>query len=225
MSAYYLADVFSDLLRDDDYIVSGSSGSGIELFLLALRVKAGQRVFHTTALGAMGFGIAASIGACIAGGRRRTVCVDGDGGFQFNIQELETVARLQLPIKFFVLNNEGYASIRASQINFFGEATIGCDHRTGLSLPDIRKVAHAYGLATDLIEDQSDLRSELRRVLEMPGPVVCDVHMILDEVRAPRLSSVQRPDGSFVSRPLEDLWPFLEREEFYSNMLVPVSED
>jgi acetolactate synthase-1/2/3 large subunit len=225
VSAYYLADVFSDLLRDDDFIVSGSSGSGIELFLLALRVKAGQRVFHTTALGAMGFGIPAAIGACIAGGRRRTVCVDGDGGFQLNIQELETVVRLQLPIKFFVLNNEGYASIRASQTNFFGGATIGCDHRTGLSLPDIRKVAHAYGLATDLIEDQTDLHCELRRVLEKPGPVVCDVHMILDEVRAPRLSSVQRIDGSFASRPLEDLWPFLEREEFYSNMLVPVNED
>src|ERR1035437_6205728 len=225
VSIYHLADVFSDELRDDDYIVSGSSGSGIELFLLALRVQAGQRVFHTTALGAMGFGIAASIGACIAGGRRRTVCVDGDGGFQFNIQELETVARLQLPIKFFVLNNEGYASIRASQASFFGEPTIGCDRRTGQSLPDIRKVAQAYGLPTDIIADQSDLRSEVQRVLNRPGPLVCDVHMILDEVRAPRLSSVQRPDGSFVSKPLEDLWPFLEREEFYSNMLSPVSEE
>jgi acetolactate synthase I/II/III large subunit len=225
VSAYYLADVFSDLLRDDDFIVSGSSGSGIELFLLAFRVKAGQRVFHTTALGAMGFGIPASIGACIAGGRRRIVCVDGDGGFQLNIQELEIVVRLRLPIKFFVLNNEGYASIRASQSNFFGAATIGCDHKTGLSLPDIRKVAYAYGLATDLIEDQSNLRSDLHRVLEMPGPVVCDVRMIMDEVRAPRLSSVQLPDGSFVSKPLEDLWPFLERKEFYANMLVPVCED
>src|ERR1035437_3189627 len=225
VSIYHLADVFSDELRDDDYIVSGSSGSGIELFLLALRVKAGQRVFHTTALGAMGFGIAASIGACIAGGRRRTVCVDGDGGFQFNIQELETVARLQLPIKFFVLSNEGYASIRASQASFFGEPTIGCDRRTGQSLPDIRKVAQAYGLPTDIIADQSDLRSEVQRVLNRPGPLVCDVHMILDEVRAPRLSSVQRPDGSFVSKTLEDLWPFLEREEFYSNMLIPVSEE
>jgi acetolactate synthase-1/2/3 large subunit len=225
VSVYHLSDVLSDELRDDDYIVSGSSGSGIELFLLALRVKAGQRVFHTTALGAMGFGIAASIGACIAGDRRRTVCVDGDGGFQFNIQELETVARLQLPIKFFVLNNDGYASIRASQSNFFGEPTIGCDRRTGQSLPDIRRVAEAYGLASDVIADQSDLRSEVRRVLSRTGPVVCDVHMILDEVRAPRLSSVQRADGSFVSKPLEDLWPFLEREEFYSNMLIPVNEE
>jgi len=225
VSVYHMADIFSDEFREDDFIVSGSSGSGIELFLLALRVKTGQRVFHTTALGAMGFGIAASIGACIAGGRRRTVCVDGDGGFQFNIQELETVARLQLPIKFFVLNNEGYASIRASQTNFFGEPTIGCDSRTGQSLPDIRKVAAAYGLATDIIADQSDLRSEVRRVLARPGPVVCDVHMIPDEVRMPRLSSVQRPDGSFVSKPLEDLWPFLDREEFHSNMLIPVAED
>jgi acetolactate synthase I/II/III large subunit len=225
ISVYYLADVLSDLLRPDDYIVSGSSGSGIELFLLALRVKDGQRVFHTTALGAMGFGIAASIGASLAGGRRRTICVDGDGGFQFNIQELETVARLQLPITFFVLNNDGYASIRASQTAFFGEPRIGCDRRTGQSLPDLRAVAQAYGLATDIIGDQSNLRTELDRVLSRPGPVVCDLHVIHDEVRMPRLSSVQRADGSFVSKPLEDLWPFLDREEFYSNMFVPVTEE
>jgi acetolactate synthase-1/2/3 large subunit len=225
VSVYNFADLISDELRSDDYIVSGSSGSAIELFLLALRVKAGQRVFHTTALGAMGFGIPASIGACLAGGRRRTVCVDGDGGFQFNIQELETVARLQLPIKFFVLNNDGYASIRASQIGFFGEARIGCDARTGQSLPEIGRVAQAYGLCTDKIEDQSDLRSDLQRVLSRPGPVVCDVRIIPDEVRAPRLSSFQRRDGSFVSKPLEDLWPFLDRAEFAANMLIPALEE
>jgi acetolactate synthase I/II/III large subunit len=222
VSVYNFADLLSDELRPDDYIVSGSSGSAIELFLLALRVKDGQRVFHTTALGAMGFGIAAAIGACLGGGRRRTVCVDGDGGFQFNIQELETVARLRLPIIFFVLDNDGYASIRASQTAFFGEPRIGCDRRTGQSLPDLCSVARAYGLPTEVIGDQSNLRAELQRVLRLPGPVVCDVHVIRDEVRMPRLSSMQRADGSFVSKPLEDLWPFLEREEFRSNMLVPV---
>ncbi len=225
ISVYHLADVLSDALRADDLIVSGSSGSGIELFLLALRVKDGQRVFHTTALGAMGFGIAASIGACLGGGRRRTVCVDGDGGFQFNIQELETVARLRLPITFFVLNNDGYASIRASQTAFFGEPRIGCDRRTGQSLPDLGSVARAYGLPTDVIRDQSHLRAEIDRVLSRPGPLVCDVHVILDEVRQPRLSSVQRADGSFVSKPLEDLWPFLDRDELRSNMFVPVTEE
>jgi len=225
VSIYCLADVLSDELESDQYLVSGSSGSGIEIFVLAYRVKPGQRVFHTTALGAMGFGIAASIGACLGGGRRRTVCVDGDGGFQFNIQELETVARLKLPITFFVLNNNGYASIRASQKNYFGVATIGCDARTGQTLPDVRRVAEAYRIPTDTICDQSDLQSAVRRVLRRPGPLLCDVHVIPDEPRQPRLSSAQRPDGSFVSRPLEDLWPFLSREEFASNMLVPPLED
>ena len=168
----------------------------------------------------MGFGLPASIGVCLAGNRRRTVCVDGDGGFQFNIQELETVSRLNLPIKFFVLNNEGYASIRASQTNYYERANIGCDARTGLTVPDISKVAASYGLRTAVIEDQSNLQQQVCNVLETPGPAVCDVHVIPDEVRAPRLSSHQKADGSFVSRPLEDLWPFLPREEFLANMIV-----
>jgi len=225
VSVYHFSEVLSSELKENDYIVSGSSGSGIELFLFALDVKPGQRVFHTTALGAMGFGIAASIGVCLAGGRRNVVCVDGDGGFQFNIQELETVRRLNLPIKFFVLNNDGYASIRISQTAFFGEPRIGCDAKTGQTLPDVRKVAEAYGLTSTAIYDQTSLQAEVRRVLAMPGPVVCDVHVIPEEVRAPRLASVQRPDGSFVSKPLEDLAPFLERAEFLENMIIPPLAD
>jgi acetolactate synthase-1/2/3 large subunit len=221
VSVYHLSEILSSELQENDYIVSGSSGSGIELFLFAFDVKPGQRVFHTTALGAMGFGIAASIGACLANQRRSLVCVDGDGGFQFNIQELETVRRLNLPIKFFILNNEGYASIRISQTAFFGEPRIGCDAKTGQTLPDVRKVAEAYGIPTAIIRDQANLRAEVRRVLGLPGPVVCDVEVILEEVRAPRLASVQRADGSFVSKPLEDLAPVLDRAEFLENMIVP----
>jgi len=225
VSMYHLAEAIQDVLPDNTPIVSGSSGSAIELFLLALRVKPGQRVFHTTALGSMGFGIAASIGVCMANGRRPVVCVDGDGGFQFNIQELETVARLQLPITFFVLNNDGYASIRISQTAFFGSPRIGSNRETGQSLPDVGKVAQAYGLMTDTIRDQSNLHADLRRVLGRGGPLVCDTLVLPDEFRGPRLSSTQRPDGSFVSKPLEDLYPFLPREEFLANMLIPVEED
>jgi acetolactate synthase-1/2/3 large subunit len=225
VSAYNFAEVMSSVLNEGDFYISGSSGTGIELVLLAFRVKRGQRIFHTTALGAMGFGIPASIGAGIVvreqSDQRNIVCVDGDGGFQFNIQELETVARMKLPIKFFVLNNEGYGSIRASQTAFFGSCRIGCDASTGQTLPDIRRVAGAYGIATDFIHDQRNLADEIRRVLATPGPVVCDVHLVLDEVRKPKVSSVQLPDGSFVSKPLEDLWPFLDRDEFESNMVNP----
>jgi len=229
VSIYNFAEVMSKVLNDGDYYISGSSGTGIELALLAFRTKRGQRIFHTTALGAMGFGIPASIGAGIAGtapgATRNIVCVDGDGGFQFNIQELETVARLKLPIKFFVLNNDGYGSIRASQTAFFGAPTIGCDTATGQSLPDVRRVAEAYGIATDVIHSQRDLATEIQRVLDTPGPVVCDVNIVCDETRQPRLSSVQLADGSFVSKPLEDLWPFLDREEFGANMLIPAIEE
>jgi acetolactate synthase I/II/III large subunit len=220
VSVYNFSEVMSGVLKEGDYIVSGSSGTGIELFLLAFRVKKHQRIFHTTALGSMGFGIPAAIGACLGGGGRSTVVVDGDGGFQFNIQELETVRRLNLPIKFFVLNNQGYGSIRASQKVFFGETIIGCDEATGQTLPDVRRVADSYGIRTDIITSQNNLAEEIRRVLNTPGPVVCDVHIVLDETRQPRLSSTQRPDGSFVSKPLEDLWPFLSREEFAENMII-----
>jgi len=225
VSSYYLTEVLSDLLQPVDVIIPGSSGFGIEIFLLAFKVKEGQRIFNTTALGAMGFGLPAAIGACLGSGRRRTICVDGDGGFQLNIQELETLRRLNLPVKCFVLNNDGYGSIAAMQERYFGQL-VGSDSGSGLTFPDLVKVASAYGLTTCRIESQSDLRAEVEKVLEMPGPVICDVLIRRDEHRAPSLSSAQKPDGTMVSKPLEDLWPFLERSEFLSNMIVPpIKED
>jgi acetolactate synthase-1/2/3 large subunit len=220
VSVYHLAEIIGREVGPNDRIVSGSSGSAIEVLLLAYRARKGRRVFHTAGLGAMGYGIPASIGVCLASGKRKTICLDGDGGLQLNIQELATIAHLQLPIKLFVLNNRGYASIRASQTNYFGGPNIGCSQETGVSIPDYRKVARAYGLKTAIIADQSDLRTAVRRVLRSRGPVVCDVHIIPDEIRAPRVTSIQRPDGSFVSKPLEDLWPFLDRDEFAQNMIV-----
>ena len=202
-------------------MISGSSGSGIEIFLFACPTRTGQRIYHTAGLGSMGNALPGSIGVCIGGGRRRTVCVDGDGGFMFNIQELSTVRHHNLPIKYFVLNNDGYASIRSSQVGYFGSVQVGCDERTGLMVPDLGKVAASFGIATARITGQENLREQVRDVLNTPGPVVCDVHVIADEVRAPRVSSVARPDGSMVAKPLEDLWPFLPREEFYANMIVP----
>jgi len=229
VSIYNLAEVIGQEAGPNDRVVSGNSGSAIEVFLLAYRARKGRRVFHTAGLGAMGYGIAASIGVCVGSGGRKTICVDGDGGLQLNIQELATIAHLQLPIKLFVLNNQGYASIRASQTNYFGGPNIGCSPETGVSVPDYRKVARAYGLKTAVIEGQGegelDLRAAVRKVLRSRGPVVCDVHVIPDEIRAPRVTSIQRADGSFVSKPLEDLWPFLDREEFAQNMIVePVRE-
>jgi len=224
VSTYCLSEAISEELSNDDIVVSGSSGAGIELFLLAFQVKENQRVLHSRGLGAMGFGVPASIGACLGAGRRRTICVEGDGSFHMNVQELETIRRLQLPIKMFVINNNGYASIRASQENYF-QHLVAADPTSGLSLPDVKKVAEAYGLPSLSITNQQDLRRQIRAVLETNGPVVCEVMAPAEEQRAPRLSSMQRPDGSMVSKPLEDLWPFLDREEFRSNMIIPPLPD
>ena len=224
VSMYAFADALSDEMLGSDVIAPGSSGFAVEIFLLVLRVKAGQRVFHNRGTGAMGFGLPASIGACVASGGRRTICVDGDGGFQMNIQELAVVAEHQLPIKFFVVNNSGYASIRTSQQNYFGRL-IAADASSGLRLPDVTRVAEAYGLPVQRIASSAGLHAQIREALATPGPLVCEVVAPADEPRGPRVASAQRPDGSMVSRPLEDLWPFLDRDEFFGNMIVsPVPE-
>jgi acetolactate synthase-1/2/3 large subunit len=220
VSVFNLAELIGTEVKPEDKIVVGNSGSAIEIFLLACPTLHSQRLYHTAGLGAMGYAIPMSIAVAIANPGREVIAIDGDGGFMFNIQELETIRRLQLPIKFFVLNNDGYSSIRASQRAYFGEANIGADRNSGLTIPDLARVGTAFGLGTAVIEDQSNLRADLRRVLEMTGPVVCDVNVLSDEVRAPRLQSYQKPDGSFVSKPLEDLFPFLPREEFLANMIV-----
>jgi acetolactate synthase-1/2/3 large subunit len=137
-----------------------------------------------------------------------------------NIQELETIRRLHLPIKFFVMNNQGYGSIRASQNAYFKRLT-AADASSGLTLPDIVKVAEAYGVKAVRMIGAKNLRQQIKDILNMEGPVVCDVIVIPDEPRCPRVQSVQLPDGKMVSKPLEDMWPFLDREEFLSNMIIP----
>jgi acetolactate synthase I/II/III large subunit len=220
VSVFNLAQVLGNEVNAQDQIVVGSSGSGIEIFLFAVPTLHSQRLYHTAGLGAMGYAIPTAIAVAVANPGRQVIAVDGDGGFMFNIQELETIRRLNLPIKFFVLNNDGYSSIRASQKAYFGQASIGADKNTGTTIPDLSKIGASYGLGTHVIKDQTDLRTEVRHVLDMAGAVVCDVNVLPDEIRGPRLQSFQKPDGSFISKPLEDLFPFLPREEFLANMII-----
>lgn len=221
VNSYALGATLAKELTGDDLIIPGSSGVCIDTFWLSFEMKEGMRSFSTGGLGAMGFGIPAAMGGCIASGGKLTVCVDGDGGFQLNIQELETVKRLNLPIKYFVINNNGYASIRGMQRNHFRGRLVACDASSGLTLPSVLKQAEAYGIPAVRLEKQEGLAEKVRGILATPGPVVCEVMVDPDQTVGPRVSSVVKADGQIVSRPLEDLWPFLSREEFYSNMIVP----
>jgi len=225
VNSYVFTSVLSELLTKDDLIISGSSGTEIEIFWLTFNQKAGQRAFCSAALGSIGFGIPASIGGCIASGRKRTITVDGDGSFQPNIQDLETVARLNLPIKYFVMNNKGYGSNRISQRTHFHGHLVGCQPSCGLTFPDTIKIAKAYGINSVRIKNNKNLRENIKKVLDMPGPTICEVIVNPDHITSPRLSSHVQPDGSMVSRPLEDLWPFLSREELSANMIVPLLKE
>ncbi len=218
---YVLVDVIAQEMSPDDLLIPGVSGQCSEITMQAFKVKAGQRIFSSHGLGAMGFGIPASLAGCIASGGRRTICIDGDGGFHMNIQELETVRRLNLPIKYFVLNNQGYGSIRTTQRNYFNGRYVASNPQSGLTLPDTLKVAAAYGIPTLQISDHRHLVERVRKVMEMPGPVVCDVLIQIDQPTQPRVSSRQMADGRMVSMPMEDLYPFLDRGEFEENMLIP----
>jgi acetolactate synthase-1/2/3 large subunit len=225
VSTYYFSEVLSQELNEDDVIASGSSGIGIELFLFVHKVKRGQRVFHNRGTGAMGFALPAAIGACIGADGKRTVTVDGDGGFQMNIQELATLVNLNLPIKFFIINNQGYSSIRQMQRGYFNGNFVACDSSSGLSLPNHEKIIKAYGLQYFSISDHKNMQQTIKQVLNTPGTVFCEVFATPDEVREPRVASKQRSDGSMVSSPLEDLWPFLDRSEFLDNMIIKPVED
>ena len=222
---YVLIDVLSDELTGNDLLIPGSSGACSERTMQAFRVKEGMRIFNTEGLGSMGFGIPAAIGGCVASGGKRTICIEGDGGFVMNIQELETVKRLNLPIKFFVLNNQGYGSIRTTQKNYFDGHYVASSRESGLTLPEIMNVATAFGISSQRIENHKNIRERVRDILLFEGPIVCEVMVSPDQVTAPRVSSKKLPDGSMVSMPLEDLWPFLDREEFKRNMIVtPIEE-
>lgn len=224
VNTYALLDVITEQMKPDDIYVSGSSGTCIDVSMQTFRVKKGQRVFSTKGLASMGFGVPATIGACLAGKGRRTVCVNGDGGFQMNIQELETIRRLNLPIKIFVLNNHGYAQIHATQKNIFAGHYVACDEESCLTLSPISDVAAAYGLKTVQIKNNQELQEKVKEVLEYPGPVICEVFVPISLSAFPKQVSYKRSDGQMESLPLEYMNPMLSEEEMKENMLIGMYE-
>ncbi len=221
VSLYVLIETLSRQMKEDDLLVPGSSGACSDVCMQTFKIKKGQRVVNSPGLGAMGFGLPHSIGACLASGMRRTICVNGDGGFQLNIQDLETVHRLQLPIKYFILNNDGYGSIRGTQNNYFQGRLVAADSSSGLTLPNIRRISDAYGIPNGRIANHAELEEGVNQALAGRGPFICEIMLDPNEQTAPKVKSVLGNDGRMISKPLEDLAPFLDRQEFLANMIIP----
>jgi acetolactate synthase I/II/III large subunit len=224
INTYHFVSRLCQYLRPDAVVVA-NSGSPDYVFGQSFRVKAEQRFINSAAQGEMGFTIPAAIGACFANGRKEVIAVTGDGALQMNIQELQTIVHYKLPIKLFIWNNDGYLCIRATQMKFFDGRLIGADRTSGVSFPELHKISAAYGIEYFRAPDTETLDTVIRKVLEFPGAAICEVMCLREQEFLPTVLSRVKPDGTMVSMPLEDMYPFLDREEFLANMIVkPVEE-
>lgn len=223
ISIYHFMDRLSEHTQQGELVITGSSGLSVEAFYMSFINKPQQRVFLTSGLGSMGYGLPAAIGGCLAAGRKPVVSVEGDGSLQLNLQELSTLKALNLPIHMFVMNNSGYASIRNTQRNYFDGRYVATGESSGLHMPDIIAVAKAIGLDTLIIDDASQLDEKIKLALNHPGPLICDVRLINDEALWPKVAAIPQADGSMISMPLEDMSPLLPLEELQQQMLGDIS--
>jgi len=220
VNPYYFIQRLTRLVKADNVLVAGNASACVVLFQAGI-VKENQRIFWNSGCASMGYDLPASIGASVANNRKNTICITGDGSIQMNIQELQTIVYNKLPIKIFLLNNNGYVSIKQTQESFFGLPYVGCDPKSGVGFPSFTKVAQAYGLKVLRIMGHNTLDDTIARVLKFNGPVLCEVILEQDYKFQPRVSSEKFDDGRIISKPLEDMFPFLTREEFKENMLIP----
>jgi acetolactate synthase-1/2/3 large subunit len=219
VNSYWFVDVLSQVLPENQVIVL-ANGTANTCTFQAIKLKKGQRLFTNSGCATMGYDLPGSIGACLAIGKKDVVCLAGDGSLQMNIQELQTIVHHQLPIKLFVLSNDGYVSMRMTQAAYFAGQYVGANGASGVTCPDIVKLAAAYGIPASRIHDHDGLEQKIRGVLATSGPVICDLVISPEQTQLPKLASRVMPDGSLVSSPMEDMYPFLERAEFLENMII-----
>jgi acetolactate synthase-1/2/3 large subunit len=224
INKYFFVEKLKDHLGPDSAVVS-DAGSTYYVTSQALKIRGLQRYVTSGAQADMGFTLPAAIGVCVANPGIEVVGITGDGSLQMNIQELQTLVHHQFSLKLVVWNNNGYLSIRTTQRKFFAGREMGTDAKSGLSLPDTEKIATAYGIPFIRVASNAALDDALKRMMGTKGPVILEVMCPENQEIIPTASSKKLPDGRMVSKPLEDMYPFLEREEFFANMIVkPLDE-
>lgn len=220
---YYFMDILTGALDEKSVLVAGN-GSACVVAFQAGNVKQGQTILWNSGCASMGYDLPAAIGACFANNGKDVICIAGDGSIMMNLQELETVAYHKLPVKIFILNNDGYISIKQTQENFFEKRYCACGQESGVGFPDFVRLAESFDIPAVRISSHDKLDESISAVLKTPGPVLCEIMLLTDYIFSPKLSSKKLPDGRMISRPLEDMYPFLDDEELKSNMIVPVIE-
>ncbi len=224
INLYYFVDRLSAALKPDSVVVS-DAGSCFYAVSQGISLKDGQRYITSGCQAEMGFTLPATIGISVAREKGDVIGITGDGSFQMNLQELQTIVHHGLPIKTFVWNNNGYLSIRTTQKRFLGGRLIGTDSSSGLSFPSVEKIAIAYGIKYFKAEKSEKLDLQLKEILDFQGPVLCEVMCNPDQEIVPTVSSYVKPDGTMASRPMEDMYPFMGRDELKREMIIKPIDD
>lgn len=214
MNPYAFLDMLSDCLTETDAVICGNGAACVQVFQ-TIKLKKGLRMFTNSGSAEMGFALPASLGAAVSGSGKRIISVDGDGSFMMNIQELQTISRNKLDIKFIILNNNGYHSIRQTQKNLFkGREFVGIDPDSGVSFPDLKKIAAAFNLKYVKIDSLKTAGAKLKKTLESEGATIIEAVVDENQNFEPKTSSRVLPDGTMESAPLDDMFPFLPRDEY-----------
>ena len=225
VNPYCFIKTLFDELPENQIVVAANATACITSFQ-AGEMKPGQRLWSNSGCATMGYDLPASIGAHKASNNSPIVCLAGDGSIMMNLQELQTIAGNQYPIKIFILNNSGYVSIFQTHRNFFGGVEVGGGPKSGVTFPNFSKISQAFDIPYQKITKHSDMKLAIEKTLSQPGPSICEVYLDENVVFAPKLGAKQHPDGRITSPPLEDLSPFLSRDVLRENMIIdsPIEE-
>jgi acetolactate synthase-1/2/3 large subunit len=225
VNPYCFIDRLFAQLGENEVVVAGDGTACVTAFQAAT-IKRGQRVYHNAGSAPMGYDVPAALGAAVAlEGKQRVICLAGDGSIMMNLQELQTIRTLNLPVKIFIFNNLGYHSIRQTQTNFFPDNIVGCGTGSGLSFPKFEKIAEAFGFGFRRCSHHGEMDHLIAETLDGPGPQLCELMLDLSQPFAPKLTSRKLDSGKMISSPLEDMAPFLDRDELRANMFIPLADD
>lgn len=221
-NVYAFIDYLSSRLPENS-LTAVSNGACCVVGNQTYHIQKGSRMANNSAIASMGYGLPAAIGTCIGGGRKNTICLEGDGSIMMNLQELQTVLTNKLPIKIFLINNSGYHSIRITQTNLFNKNFVGIGEEShDLSFPEFKKIAEAFGYPYLSAYSNKEMKEVVDKALSMDGPVFTEIFTDTKQVWEPKSSTKRLEDGTLVSPPLEDLAPFLPKEELEKIMIVPM---
>ncbi len=224
VNPYCFMEKLFEQLKEDQIVVSANGTACVTSFQAAF-LRKGQRLWTNSGCATMGYDLPGAIGACKASGNKDVICLAGDGSIMMNLQELQTIIGNNLPIKIFILNNSGYVSMFQTQKNFFNGTEFGAGPKSGVNFPNFEKLSAGFGIEFEKCSNHDELTSKISKVLKINGPVICEIMIDEKQVFAPKLGAKIHADGSITSPPLEDLSPFLPKEELEENMIIKPFDD